>query len=491
MDAALTGIAFVLSAEMLLLIFLATVAGVLVGALPGLGSIMMIVLLLPYIIVMEPTAGIVLTAVIYCAATFGGSITSILINTPGTPAAAATTFEGYPMAQRGEAGRALGMAAFSSSVGGIFSVLVLIVAAPLLARVAYHFGPPEYFALALFGLSMLASLGNTSTLKNYIGGAFGILLSTVGVDFATGVERFTFGSPALAEGIHFIPLMIGLFAGSELLMQAAASDAVPRLVSKVAVRLPSLADLRKVRGTIARSSLLGTFVGILPAEGGTVAALMAYNEAKRWSKTPEAFGKGAIEGIAAPESANNAATGGAMVPTLALGIPGSATTAVILGAMIMLGARPGPALFQQQPDFLYAIFGGMLLANLVFLFVGLYGAKLFAHISLVPKQFLWGTVFLLAFIGTYAINNSLFDVWMMVAFSVVGFVMRRRGYSAAPVVMGLILGELVEISLTQSMLMFQQDVTGFFTRPIALLFFALALLGVAYPYIKSALQRRR
>ena len=474
---------------MLMIILAGTVGGVLVGILPGLSSTMATALLLPFTVTMEPLPAIALLASLYCAGTYGGSITAILINAPGAPPAAATALDGYPMAMRGEAGRALGMATIASTIGGIFSVLVLIVAAPMLARVAYQFGAPEYFALALFGLSMLASISGKSAAKNLIGGAFGVLISTVGIDFTTSVERFTFGYPEMTEGIHFIPVMIGLFGGAELLTQAASLDVIYKRIAAVAVRLPSREDFRKVRGVIARSCGIGTFIGILPAEGGTVAAMIAYNEAKRWSKEKEKFGKGAIEGIAGPEAANNAATGGAMVPTLALGIPGSATTAVILGALMVHGLRPGPHLFNEQPHLLYAIFISMLAANVMFMGLGMVGAKVFARVTLIPRTFLWPAVFVLAAVGSYALEQTLLDVWIMLVFALLGFLFRRFGFSPAPIIMGLILGELVENSLKQSLLIFEHDWLMFFDRPIVVTFFAFTLMGLFGPAVIRFLVR--
>ncbi len=478
MEGFLSGLSMILDPYMILVIIIGTVGGVLVGILPGLSSTMATALLLPFTVTMEPAAAISLLAALYCAGTYGGSITAILINAPGAPPAAATALDGYPMALRGEAGRALGIATISSCIGGIFSVLVLMVAAPLLARVAYKFGAPEYFALAVFGLSMLASISGQSSVKNLIGGAFGVLISTVGVDFTTSVERFTFGLPELTDGIHFIPVMIGLFGGAELLTQSATLDLIYKRVAAVAVRLPSREDFRKVRGVIARSCGIGTFIGILPAEGGTVAAMIAYNEAKRWSREKDQFGKGAIEGIAGPEAANNAATGGAMVPTLALGIPGSATTAVILGALMVHGLRPGPHLFAEQPHMLYAIFIAMLVANVLFMGLGLVGAKVFARVTLIPRTFLWPSVFVLAVVGSYALSQSLLDVWIMLIFGILGFVLRRYDFSPAPIIMGLILGELVENTLKQSLLIFEHNWLLFFERPIVIVFFVLTVLGL-------------
>ena len=491
MDAFVSGLVLLADPYLWAVIFVGTVGGVLVGILPGLSSTMATALLLPFTVTMDPVPAISLLAALYCAGTYGGSITAILINAPGAPPAAATALDGYPMALKGEAGRALGMATVASAIGGIFSVLVLMVAAPLLARIAYQFGPPEYFALSIFGLSMLASISGKSSIKNLIGGAFGVLIATVGVDFTTSVERFTFGLPELTEGIHFIPVMIGLFGGSELLAQAASLGIVYKRIAAVAVRLPSREDFLKVRNTIIRSCGIGTFIGILPAEGGTVAAMIGYNEAKRWSKEKDQFGKGAIEGIAGPEAANNAATGGAMVPTLALGIPGSATTAVIMGALMVHGLRPGPYLFKEQPDLLFAIFLSMLVANVMFLGLGLAGAKLFARVTLVPRTFLWPSVFVLAMVGAYALAQSLVDVWIMLTFTLLGFLFRRYGFSPAPIIMGLILGELVENSLKQSLLIFEHHWLMFFERPIVVVFFVLTLLGLFGPALWGRLMAAR
>jgi putative tricarboxylic transport membrane protein len=472
------------------LIIAGTVAGVLVGALPGLSSSMAVALLLPFSLYLDPIPAIALLSALYCAGTFGGSITAILINAPGAPPAAATAFDGYPLAVKGEAGRALGISAVSSACGGIFSVLVLLFAAPWLARIAYTFGPPEYFALAVFGLSMLSSISGAEPTKNLISGCFGLLIATVGVDLTSGIERLTFGIPELYDGIHFIPVLIGLFAVTELLTQAQTLGLEKVAVTIKALKLPTLDDFRRVKGTILRSSGIGTFIGILPAEGSTMAAMIGYNEAKRWSDEPEEFGKGSIEGIAGPEAANNAATGGSMVPTLALGIPGSATAAVILGGLQVQGLRPGPYLFDEQPGLLYGIFFAMLLANALFLVFGLLGAKLFSRISLVPTTFLWPTVFALCFVGAYGLEQSLVDVWVMLIAGLIGFGLKRYGFSPAPIIMGLVLGGLVETSLAQSMIIFDQQWTGFLAHPIALVFFALALVSMLNAPVRGFIKNR-
>lgn len=475
---------------LLMLIFLTTILGVVIGVLPGLGATTGAALLLPFTLTLEPVHAITVLATIYVSATFAGSITAILINTPGTSAAAATTFDGFPLAQRGEAGRALGIAVVSSTMGGVFSVIILCVAAPLLARVAYEFRPPEYFALTLFGLSMLASISAGGAVKNLIGGVFGVWLATIGAEKSTSIERFMFGNYELYEGLSFVPVMIGLFALSELLVQSKKANQIANRIAMKAVRLPTKEDYKRIWKTIARSCGIGTFIGVLPAEGATVASMIGYSEARRWSKNKEEFGKGSIEGIAGAEAANNAATGGAMVPTMVLGIPGSGTTAIILVGLMVHGLRPGPYLFTEQVNTVYQIFGAMLVANIVFLFMGLYAAKWFARISLVPVAILWPIVFSVSIIGAYALNSSMLDVWIAVIFGVLGFFARRHGFAVAPIAVGLILGEMVEINLQNSLKMFDGQWWMIMAQPLAAFFLVLAFLGLCGPWIFQNLMKR-
>ena len=481
----------VLDLHLLLLIFATTIIGVVIGVLPGLGATTGAALLLPFTLTMDPVHAITVLATIYVSATFAGSITAILINTPGTSAAAATTFDGFPLAQRGEAGRALGVAVVSSTVGGVFSIIVLCIAAPMLARVAYQFRPPEYFALTLFGLSMLASISSGGAVKNLIGGVFGVWLATIGAERATGIERFLFGNYELYEGLSFVPVFIGLFAMSELLVQSKRGNRIANAIGMNAVKLPSKEDYKKIWKTILRSCGIGTFIGILPAEGATVASMIGYSEARRWSKNKEEFGKGAIEGIAGAEAANNAATGGAMVPTMVLGIPGSGTTAIILVGLMVHGLRPGPYLFTEQVDKVYQIFGAMLVANLMFLGMGLYAAKFFARISLIPAAILWPIVFALSIVGSYSLSSSLLDVWIVLIFGVIGFCARRHGFAVAPIAVGLILGEMVESNLQNSLKMFEGKWWLIFTQPLAVLFLLLAFLGLCGPAIYGWLTRKK
>ena len=491
MEGFLGGLAILVDPWVMLMVLLGTLLGIFVGALPGISGSTTIALLLPMTISMGPIPAICFLGAIYCAANFGGSITAILVNAPGDPSASATALEGYKMAEKGQAGLALGMSAISSAIGGIVSVVVLIIAAPLLARAAYSFGPPEYFALALFGLSMCAAIGGDSALKNLIAAGFGLLLATVGMDLTTGVERYAFGVMELSDGIGFVPVLIGLFAVGEMLDQATRRAAKPKLIAMDAARVPGWAEMRKCWRSIWIGSGIGTFIGALPALGATTAALIGYNETRRWSKHKAEFGHGSIEGVAGPEAANNAAVGGSMVPTLALGIPGSSTTAIILAGLIVQGVRPGPHLFTEQPTLLYAVFASMLAANLFYLVMGLTMARFFARISLIPGAFLWPAVFALSVIGAYGPNQSMGDVGVMLVAGVVGLLFRRAGFSPAPLIMGLVLGGMVEETLKQSLIIFGDDVTGFLTRPIAMGLILVTLAGLAWPVLARLLRLAR
>ncbi len=329
------------------------------------------------------------------------------------------------------------------------------------------------------------------TVRNLIGGIFGVWLATIGAEPTTGIERFMFGNYELYEGLAFVPVFIGLFAMSELLVQSKRVTTAIDAIKMKAVQLPTREDYKRIWKTVARSCGIGTFIGVLPAEGATVASMIGYAEARRWSKNKEEFGKGAIEGIAGAEAANNAATGGAMVPTMVLGIPGSGTTAVILVGLLVHGLRPGPYLFTEQVDKVYQIFGAMMLANLMFMAMGLYAAKVFARISLVPLQMLWPIVFALAAIGAYALSSSLLDVWIALIFGVIGFFARRHGFAVAPIAVGLILGEMVETNLQNSLKMFEGEWWLMFTQPLAALFFLLALLGLLSPTIVKWVSRMK
>ncbi len=473
-----------------LAVLIGVVSGMTIGALPGLSATMGAALIVPFTFFMDPIPAIGMLSALYCGATYGGSISAILVNTPGTPAAAVTTLDGYELSKQGHAGKALGTAVIASGFGGLFSVVVLIFIAPQVANVALRFADPEYFSLAIFGVSMVANISSGNELKNMIGGFIGIFLATVGMDALTGFPRFTFGSVNMTSGISFIPVMIGLFAAAEIFRQA-ESYVKNDTNTAISGLLPSFKEIWPLKWSILRSAVIGTFVGILPAEGGTVASFIGYNEAKRWSKTPEKFGTGLLEGVAAPETANNAATGGAMVPTLTLGIPGSSTTAVILGGLMIQGLRPGPLLFATQPKFVYSIFVAMGLANILFLVVGLVGAKGFAQVTRIPIYILNPIVMVLCLIGSYSLSNNVADVWIMLIAGLVGFVIKKAGFSPAPIVLGLVLGELIETSFRRAMLIFDNNALVFFTRPFSAIFLGLALVSVLWPFIHKTIKHHR
>lgn len=472
----------------LLLVLLGTLFGIVIGVLPGMGPTVACAVVLPFTAGMEPLSAITLLVAIYCAGTYGGSVSAILINTPGTPAAVATALDGYPLAQRGQAGRALGIATVSSAIGGVIAVVIFLLSAPALAQIAYQFGPAEYFALTVFGLCMLTTIGG-DPLKSMISGLCGILLATIGLDTMTGVARFTFGNSHLADGLSFVPVLVGLFAISEFLQQSTRHNVTREAIRLEAIRLPSREDYRRIWKSILRGTGIGTFVGILPAEGGTVAAILSYNEERRWSKTPEEFGEGSINGISAAESANNAATAGAMVPTLALGIPGGGTTAVILAALVMHGLRPGPQLFQEQAEFFYGIGITMALANICFFILGLYLARHFARVTLLPVAILWPMIAVISVVGIYAFGQSMFDVAVMLVAGVIGFFMKRYGFSPIALAIGLVLGGLVEKTLRQSLVIFDGDALLLFSSPLAVVFFILAALALWGPLFKRLIMR--
>ncbi|MDN5301162.1 MAG: putative tricarboxylic transport rane protein [Thermoanaerobacteraceae bacterium] len=468
-----------------------TAMGILFGALPGINASMGVALLLPLTYGMSPVAAMAMLLGIYCGAIYGGSITAILINTPGTTAAACTSFDGYKLARQGKAGKALGMAAIASYIGGTFSVVVLMILAPVLAKVALSFGPPEYFALAVFGLSIITSLAGEHLVKGLISGAFGLMLGTIGLDMINGSPRYTFNQVNIYDGISFIPVLIGLFAVSQVFINAESPSGLSIKDAKILGLLPSFSELKSVAATIFRSSAIGSFIGILPGAGATIASFICYNEAKRWSKHPEKFGTGILEGVAAPESGNNAATGGAMVPLLSLGIPGSETTAVLLGAFMIQGINPGPLLFRDHIDVAYGIFAGLLLANLAFLIMGLFGVKIFVRVLQIPYRILLPLIIALAFVGSYSVKNNLFDVGLMLAFGVLGYFMRKLQFPTAPVVLALVLGPMAEGSLRRAMIMSHGSWAIFIRRPITLLLLILTVVSLFFPIIREKLSKRK
>ncbi|WP_028309269.1 tripartite tricarboxylate transporter permease [Desulfitibacter alkalitolerans] len=426
--------------------------GLLSGATPGVSGLMAVVLLIPLTYGMEADTAFLLLSAVYAASVFSGSISAILFRTPGAPEAVATTLDGYELTKQGRASEALGISVFSSATGGLIGSLILMFVAPQLAKFALKFGPVEYFALAMVGLSVITVLGANNLLKALLAGLFGLFLATIGIDAMTGVPRFTFGVGGLMSGIDFIPVLIGLFAISEVLRRFMEDFTVKQQVGKITSTLPGLSTIKRLWMTIGRSSLLGTIIGILPGIGATTASMVSYSEAVRWAKDKDKFGKGAEEGIAAPESANNAAANGAMVPLLALGIPGSATTAVLLGAFILHGIRPGPLLFTEQPVLVMTLFIGLFLSNFLILAMAKPFIKMFANIIRIPYSILGTLILMLCIIGSYALRNNMLDVWLTLIFGLVGYVMEKYKYPLAPVILGLVLGGMAEQELRRALI---------------------------------------
>lgn len=485
MDNLLFGLTNLMNIKYILLIIGGVAGGISIGALPGLTATMGVALLLPLTFGMEPIAGMLLLVGIYVGAIYGGSISAILIRTPGTPAAAATVFDGNEFAKRGEGGRAIGISTTASFIGGFISTVALITISPTLAKFALKFSAPEYFALALFGLTIIASISGESLLKGLASGVIGLLVASIGLDPMTGFPRFTFGRSELLQGFAFIPVMIGLFAVSQVFANLSEGFKKRKVDQKVTRLIPTKEDLKKMLPVSLRSSLIGTFIGAIPGAGADIAAFVSYNEAKRWSKHPEKFGTGIVEGVAAPESGNNGVTGGAMIPLLTLGVPGDAVTAILLGALTLQGLQPGPLLFKDHGDIVYTIFIGLLFANIVMLVMGLCGIKLFTKIVSVPDYILTPAVFVLCIVGSYAINNNFLDVVVMLAFGFLGYMMQKIDMPASPIVLALILGPMAESNLRRALVLSEGDWSIFVTSPISLTFLIFSAVSMAWPIFRK------
>jgi putative tricarboxylic transport membrane protein len=459
--------------------------GMLIGALPGVGPPSGVAMLLPLTFGMEPTSGIIMLAAMYAGTMYGGTITSVLINTPGESASVVTCLDGYQMALQGRAGPALGIAAIGSFIAGTIGVVLLMLVSPLLAQWALSFGPPESFALMLLGLTTVTLLGGEDPLKGYISMVLGLMLAMVGFDIISGEARYGFGIPEMMDGVDFLPVAIGLFGLGEVLAGTEEKGGA-QVKGKLRLRevLPSLADWAKSKWAIARGTVLGFAVGVLPGAGPTVASFLSYTVEKRVSKTPENFGKGAIEGVAAPESANNAAATAAMVPMLTLGIPGSATTAIMLGGLMMWGLRPGPMLFEKNPQFVWGLIASQYIANVMLLVASTALIPLFVRALRIPYSILMPLIILFCVTGAYSLKNSVWDVGQMLVFGVVGYFMKKLGYSPAAMVLALVLGPLAERSLRQSLIISDAGIGIFFTRPISAVLMVLALAAIAVPLAK-------
>ena len=463
--------------------------GLIAGATPGISGTMMVAILLPLTFGLGPLTALVLMTAIYATAVFSGSITAILFRTPGAPEAAATVFDGYEMTKQGRPHEALGHAMFASFLGGTFGAIVFLLAAPQLARVALKFGSPEIFALILFTMVAVASIGGANMLKGLLCSFFGLFLATVGMDVITGTYRYTFGVPILAAGVSFIPAILGLFAVSEALRMVQGAVSKTRAIQKVKTVLPRLSMIKRLLPIYLRSGPLGVFIGALPGVGATTASFVSYATAVRFSKEPEKFGTGIPEGIAAPETANNAAAMGAMVPMLSLGIPGSATTAVMLAAIILHGLRPGPFLFIREPGFVGAIMLTAIIANILIIAVSPIFIRFFTRVFRLPIGVLGTVILMLCVVGGFAMRNNIADVWMVFLFGIVGYVLERHKFPLAPVIIGLVLGQLFEQEFRRSLILAHGSPMTFFTRPIATSIIAISLLTLLVPLFR-ALRRR-
>lgn len=475
----LQGFSVALDPSLMIVMILAVVGGLVIGALPGLTATMGVAILVPLTFGMTPEKGLFILTAIFISAVQGGSISAILLNTPGTPASAVTTFDGYKLACRGEAGRALGMAQISAFIGLVISWLFLITCAPAIARVALKFAAPEYFAIALFGLTMVVSMCSHSLLKGFISCAFGLLLAMIGMDPMEGLARMTYGSDYLLGGIAYVPALIGLFAVAEVLCGVEDLSKSGNNAAKQAKKvMPNLKDLWDNKINLIRSSLIGTFLGSMPGVGTDVASFIAYGQAKNWSKHKDEIGNGSIEGVVAPEAGGKAVCGGAFIPMLSLGIPGDAVTAIILGSLMIWGITPGSQLFANNASLVYTLFAGFLIAAILTLIFGLSLAKVFVKVLSIPKRYILAAVFLLCMVGSYAINNSEYDVIVCMLFGILGYFMRKLDFHGSPIVLALILGSMLEANFRRSLVLSKGSYTIFFTRPICLAFLLLSVLSV-------------
>ena len=455
--------------------------GVVIGAIPGLTTTMAVALALPFTFSMEPVSAILLLVGIYKGGMYGGSITAILIRTPGTPASACTLLDGYPMAKNGEAKKALKMSLYSSVIADIISNISLIFFAAYLAKIALNFGAPEFFWLICFSLTIIVSLSGGAVLKGFLAAALGLMISLVGLDPVYGSQRLTFDDYNLMDGISLIPLLIGLFAIPEVIDFYQRKVASKIVISANGTEV-SWSEFKKCFKTIVRGSFIGVIIGAIPGSGATAAAFISYSEARRKSPNRENFGKGEIEGVAAAEAGNNGVAGATMIPLLSLGIPGDVVTAIILGAFMIHGLTPGPLMFQDNLSLIYALFIGIMVSSLFLLVVGLGAIKYFSKIADVPKEILFPIIVMFCVYGAYAVNNNTFDIWLMMGFGVLGYIFNKTGIASAPFLIGFILGPMFEDNLRRSLLIGNYDMSIFFRGPITWFFIVLTLGSIFFSF---------
>lgn len=475
------------------------VGGIGIGVLPGLNATMAVSLLLPVTFSMEPYAGFIMLMAIYTSAFYGGSISAILIRTPGTPASAATAIDGYELTKQGRGLEAIGMATIASMIGGTLSGIALLTISPLLAKVSLLFSAPEYFLIALFGLTVIGGLSGGSMIKGFLMGAFGLFLGTIGLDGITGQFRFTFGSDFLSSGISLIPALIGMFSISQVLVQAEdyiriispqkIDDNTKNLKGKF---LPTFKELIHHTPNFIRSSIIGIFVGILPGAGGDIGSWLSYSEAKKASKNPELFGKGSIEAICASETGNNAVTGGSVIPLITLGIPGSAVASVLLGGFLVHGMVPGSQMFTKMATTTYTIIIGFIISNILMGIVGVLIARHVIKVTKLPVSLLSPGIVVLSAVGSYAINSSMDDVYLMLVFGLIGYLMRKLDLPSAPAILGLLLGPLAENGFMNALVMAKgSPVSYYFSRPVSVVIMIFIVFTVAWPFISNILKKYR
>ncbi|MCD2182822.1 tripartite tricarboxylate transporter permease [Rhizobium sp. GN54] len=476
---------------MLLAIFVGALVGLLIGALPGLGPTAGVAIMLPVAVGFEPTVALAMLAGVYYGAMFGGAVTSILLGIPGDAPSVMTVMDGYPLAKMGQAGRALGLATYASFIGGLIGLIGLTLMANVVSRYALMFGPTEMTALMVLSLSLVAVLGTDDHLKSFLALGIGLWLGMIGLDQIMGGPRFTFGSMALLEGIEFSLIAVGMFGLGQMFMalEEETPDKVDAATYSYRSMLPRLADLVATKTTLVVGSLIGFLVGVLPGAGATASTMMAYGAAKKMSKEPETFGKGALDGVAAPEAANNSASYGAMVTLFTLGIPGSATTAVLLAGLLMVGLQPGPRLFQEQGEFVWTLFGTFYIGNLALVFITILLTPILAAAIFVSRGLLFSIVMGIVIYGIYSIDLSLEALLIMAVFGVLGYVMAKLKYPAVPLIMGVVLGPLLELGVRRTLIASRGDLSVFYSHPISLTIFIATALVILMPWINRLYQR--
>ncbi len=499
-DLLTSGLAVVFAPKMFILIIFAVFLGTLFGALPGVSATMAVTLGIPFTYKMDAVNAIAFLVAIYCASITGGGMTAILFKIPGVPSSAPTTYDGYPMAQRGEAGKALGMQLLCSAIGGIFAAICMLLLSPQLTQAALSFGPSELFAISFMGLSILTSLETDNICRTIISGLIGLMLACIGLDPLLGVPRLTFGTRFLTSGIEMIPVMIGFFAVTEVLKQTNKPSKLQAVGDskneQMTAKMPTLKEVLSVKWIIARCSVLGTVIGILPGAGATIASFLCYSTEQKLSKTPEKFGTGCLEGIAAPETGNNAATGGAMVPLLSLGIPGGNAAAIMMSALVLKGVTMGPLLLINQPQFLSATFASMFVSNIIMVFAAIVIAKIFVQILKIPYSVLGPTIIMMATIGAYATKNTSVDVILMAISGLIGFIFVTCKFNSSAMILGLVLGIICESNLRRAYTIadgatLMEATVNIVTRPMTGIILLICLVVLLNPVIKQLLDKKK